>query len=196
MGREVRCLVRHGGQEAEAKALLETDEIIVRSPFRITVPRRDITSAVAADGRLTIEYEGGPLLLELGDREAAKWAHDIAHPKTLADKLGVKDGQRVALVNGAAADLAGRGAVVADGEEADVAFVAVDEPGDLDQIGAQIPRLARDGAVWAIRPKGRDDLTEAMVMSAGLDAGLVAVKTARVSASLTGEKFVIPRDAR
>lgn len=196
MGREARCLVRHDGREAEAKALLETDEIIVRSPFRLTVPRREIVSAQASGERLTVEYPGGPLLLELGEREAAKWAHDIAHPKTLADKLGVKPGQRVALVNGADAELAGGGTTVGEGEEADLSFVALDEPGDLELIGAQIPRLARDGAVWAIRPKGREDLTEAMVMAAGIDAGLVAVKTARISARLTGEKFVIPRAAR
>ena len=47
MGREARCAVSHDGQEAEAKALLETDELIVRSPFRLTVPRAAIRSATA-----------------------------------------------------------------------------------------------------------------------------------------------------
>jgi hypothetical protein len=35
-----------------------------------------------------------------------------------------------------------------------------------------------------------------MVMDAGLAAGQVAIKTARISATHTGEKFVIPRDRR
>ena len=48
MGREARCAVSHDGQKAEAKALLETDELIVRSPFRLTVPRAGIRSATAA----------------------------------------------------------------------------------------------------------------------------------------------------
>ncbi len=43
-----------------------------------------------------------------------------------------------------------------------------------------------------IRPKGRADLTEAMVLGAGRDAGMYDVKTARVSATHTGLKFVIP----
>ena len=47
MGREARCAVSHDGQEAEAKALLETDELIVRSPFRLTVPRGEIRAARA-----------------------------------------------------------------------------------------------------------------------------------------------------
>jgi hypothetical protein len=196
MGREVRCLVRHGGEEAEAKALLETDEIIVRSPFRLTVPRRDITGTSVDDGRLEVTYSGGTLALELGDREAAKWSHDIANPKSLADKLGVKPGQRVRLVGQVDEQLAGEGAPADDDSPADVVFVAVDQPADLELIGAQEEYLARDGAIWAIRPKGRDDLTEAMIMNAGISAGLIAVKTARISPTLTGEKFVIPKDRR
>jgi len=192
MGREVRCLVRTGGEEAEAKALLETDEVIVRSPFRLKVPRRDI-SATSVDGdRLTIEHAGGePLVLELGAKEAAKWAHDIANPKTVADKLGVKPGQRVRLVGDADRELVGAG-VAADGGEADVVFLQLDEPSDLAHIAELRPQIAPDGAIWVIRPKGRDDLTEAMVLGAGRDAGMYDVKTARISATHTGLKFVIP----
>ena len=43
-----------------------------------------------------------------------------------------------------------------------------------------------------IRPKGRDDLTEAMVIGAGRGAGMHDVKVARISATHTGMKFVIP----
>jgi hypothetical protein len=195
MGREVRCLVRHAGEEAEAKALLETDEVIVRSPFRLTVPRSAITAARADGPRLEIAYDDGPLVLELGEREAAKWAHDIAHPKSLADKLGVKSGQRVRLVGNVGTELVGAGTRVADGE-ADVVFVAVEHAVDLPRIGALQHEIARDGAIWAIRPKGRDDLTEAMVLGAGREAGLYDVKTARISATHTGEKFVIPKERR
>jgi hypothetical protein len=196
MGREVRCLVRHAGEEAEAKALLETDEVIVRSPFRVTVKRRDIMGTHVADGRLEINYDGGPLLLELGEKEAAKWAHDIANPRTLADKLGVKAGQRVRLVGAVDGSLAGSGEPAAPGDLADVVFVAVEQPADLALIGSQQVGLARDGAIWAIRPKGRPDLTETIVMDAGIAAGLVAVKTARISTTHTGEKFVIPKSRR
>jgi hypothetical protein len=195
VGREVRCLVRHDGEEAEAKALLETDEVIVRSPFRLTVPRSAIASTRVDGPRLEIGYEGGPLVLELGQREAAKWAHDIANPKSLADKLGVKSGQRVRLVGEVSPELVGAGIPVEDGE-ADVVFVSIEQPGDLPRIGALQHEIARNGAIWAIRPKGRDDLTEAMVLAAGREAGLHDVKTARISAMHTGEKFVIPKERR
>jgi hypothetical protein len=192
MGREVRCLVRSGGDEAEAKALLETDEVIVRSPFRLKVPRSDITRAAVDGDRLTIDHAGGPpLVLELGAKEAARWAHDIANPKTLADKLGVKPGQRVRLVGDADPELVGAG-VAADGGEPDVVFLQVDEESDLARIAELRAQIVPDGAIWVIRPKGRADLTEAMVLGAGRDAGMYDVKTARVSATHTGLKFVIP----
>jgi hypothetical protein len=192
MGREVRCLVRSGGDEAEAKALLETDEVIVRSPFRLKVPRSDITGTAVDGDRLTIDHAGGPpLVLELGAKEAARWARDIANPKTLADKLGVKPGQRVRLVGDADPELVGAG-VAADGGEPDVVFLQVDEESDLARIAELRAQIVPDGAIWVIRPKGRADLTEAMVLGAGRDAGMYDVKTARVSATHTGLKFVIP----
>jgi hypothetical protein len=195
MGREIRCRVRHDGQEAEAKAQLETDVLIVRSPFRLTLPRAQIRSAAVAGETLEVVYDGGALTLRLGEREAAKWAADIANPKTLAGKLGVKAGQRVRLVGAADAELVGAGHRVAEGE-ADVVFLAAETPAALEQIGSLRDRIARDGAIWVIRPKGRDDLTEAMVIAAGRGAGMHDVKIARISATHTGMKFVIPVEQR
>src|SRR5436309_14898332 len=127
MGREARCRVRTAGQDAPATALLETDEVIVRTPFRLTIPRSDITSARVEQDWLEIEHPGGRISIELGEREAAKWAHDIANPKTLADKLGVKPGQRVRMVGDVPAELAGAGTAVASGE-ADVVFLRIEQP--------------------------------------------------------------------
>ena len=195
MGREARCAVSHDGQEAEAKAQLETDELIVRSPFRLSVPRAGIRSARVAGDSLEVVYDGGELTLRLGEREAAKWAAEIANPRTLADKLGVKDGQRVRLVGAVDAGLVGAGRRVADGE-ADVVFLAAETPAALEQIASLRDQIARDGAIWVIRPKGGDDLTEAMVIAAGRGAGMHDIKIARISATLTGMKFVIPVEQR
>ena len=201
MGYETRCSVRvddRRGNVREADAatvLLETDELIVRSPFRLTIPRAGIRSATAAGEALDVVYDGGAVTLRLGEREAAKWAADIANPKTLADKLGVKAGQRVRLAGTADAELVGAGQLVADGE-ADVVFLAAETPAALQQLASLRDQIPRDGAIWVIRPKGRDDLTEGMVIAAGRDAGMHDVKIARISATLTGMKFVIPVEQR
>ncbi len=191
MGREARCPVRHDGEQAEAKVLLETDELIVRTPFRLSVRRDEITSARADGDRLAVEWPGGTLEIELGEKDAARWSHDIANPKTLADKLGVKPGQRVLLVGGSGDELVGAGTRVERGP-ADVVFVAIEAPEDLAQVDALQHEIASDGAIWTIRPKGRADLTEAMVIAAGRDAGLTDIKIARVSDTHTAMKFVIP----
>jgi hypothetical protein len=195
MGRESRCTVRHDGREAEARAQLETDELTIRTPFRLTIPRSQIASTDVRGEELEVAFDGGLVTLVLGEREASRWAHDIAHPRTLADKLGVKAGQRVRLVGDADPGLVGAGTRVTDGE-ADVVFVAAESPEDLRLIGPLQDQIASDGAIWVIRPKGRADLTEAMVIAAGRGARLHDVKIARVSDTHTAMKFVIPVERR
>jgi hypothetical protein len=72
----------------------------------------------------------------------------------------------------------------------------VETADDLAALPSLVPWIARDGAVWTIRRKGRRDLTEADVRAAGKAAGLVDVKVVRFSDSHTAEKFVIPVSAR
>jgi hypothetical protein len=111
--------------------------------------------------------------------------------KTAAQKIGVKPGQHVRLVGPVEEALAGAGTVIDDGT-ADVVLLAAESAADLDRIGALLEQMARDGAIWVIRPRGRDDLTEAMVIGAGREAGLYDVKIARISDTHTGMKFVVP----
>ena len=99
------------------------------------------------------------------------------------------------LVNGADPELVGAGSRVEDGE-ADVVFLRAGEADDLSQIDRLQHEIARDGAIWVIRPKGRDEITEAMVFATGRGAGLHDVKIARVSAADTAMKFVIPVERR
>jgi len=111
--------------------------------------------------------------------------------RTAAEKVGVKPGQRVRLVGIVAADLAGPGAIV-DAGEADVVLLGAESADDLGRMEELRDGMARDGAIWVIRPRGRPHLTEAMVIGAGREAGLYDVKIARISDTHTGMKFVIP----
>jgi hypothetical protein len=200
VGRRLACTARHAGRESAGRAELETDEVVFRGDFRLVVPRAGIRRATAADGWLELEFDGGPASLELG-ADAERWAREITNPKTVVDKLGVKPGQLVALVGIADPDferrLVERGAeLVGDGVAADHLFAAVESADDLAALPGLVPRIARNGAVWTIRRKGRRDLTEADVMAAGKAAGLVDVKVVRFSDTHTAEKFVIPVGAR
>ena len=200
MGREVACTVTHDGGVVAGRALLETDELLFRGDdVRLRIPFAAVTAARADGDALEVDHDGVTTVLEMG-AEAARWADRILHPKTVVEKLGVKPGQRVVLRGvddaGFAADLEARGAAVVAGPDADHLFVAVESAADLDGLGGLVPLIARNGAVWTIRRKGRADLTEADVRAAGLAAGLVDVKVVRFSDTHTAEKFVIPVAAR
>jgi hypothetical protein len=200
MGQEITCTARHGGVASEGTAQLETDELRFRGDFRVVVPYAQVHAARADGGVLVIDYPGGPLELELGVR-AERWAHSILHPKTVAEKLGVKPGQRVALrgIEDPAfrSLLAERGADIADdGEDIDHLFTAAETPDDLDELAELRTRLAPSGGLWTIRRKGSDDVGEHDVRHAGRAAGLVDVKVVRFSDTHTAEKFVIPKAER
>ena len=99
MGLEATCVARVGRRRATAKALLESDHVILRLPDeRLKIFFRDITKVDVKDGRLTLDHAGGNVTLYLG-AGASKWAEKIRNPRSLMDKLGVKQGMRVSVVD-------------------------------------------------------------------------------------------------
>src|ERR1700743_1453159 len=101
MGHERGPTLRISKRRIEGEALLETAEIIFRpvdGSKRLKVAFGDIMKSVkAVDGELRFHTEEGPAVLELGPA-AEKWAEKILHPKSRAEKLGVKNAMRVSLV--------------------------------------------------------------------------------------------------
>jgi hypothetical protein len=199
MGKDAPCSATYGGRTSAGRAMLETDELVFRGEFRLVVPRRSITAVRVQSGRLELEFEGGPAVLDLGPA-AVRWEQEIRNPKTVIDKLGVKPAQRVAIVGvedtELAAGLAERAEVVVGDGPVDHLFVAVEAPPDLDGLDAYVPRIAPAGALWTVRRKGGGDVTEADVLGAGRAAGLVDVKVVRLSDTHSAFKFVIPVSRR
>jgi hypothetical protein len=202
MGLESACRATLDGETSSGKALLEASEIVFRGDFRARVPLNELRSVSVAGKTLTLKWRGGALALELGAAAAARWAEKIKNPPSRLDKLGVKADTRVALVGTFTFDatftdeLAARGAAIVAAKSkapVDVLFYAPTTRADLARVGTLSKRLDPAGALWILRPKGRDTaVTEADTRNAGLAAGLVDVKVAAFSATHTGEKFVIP----
>ncbi len=106
MGAEAVATVRAGGEAAEAKVLLETDEVIVRQPMKLKLPFAEITKVtVDGDDLVLVTKALGPVEITLGEKTATRWADKIEHPPTLADKLGLKPGLTTRLVGVDAKDL-------------------------------------------------------------------------------------------
>jgi len=197
MGLEARCEVRVGRERAECRALLETDELIVRGDVRARVPFRSIREIAVRGGVLRVTHEGGTLALALGDA-AAKWAERLKNPKSVLDKLGVKPGHRVVVLGAPDATLAKslgvRGAIVAPrmAKGVDVVFLGATTHAALSRLATLERSIARNGAVWVLWKKGVPTLGEDHVRTAGKRAGLVDVKIVRYSDALSALKFVIP----
>ena len=119
------------------------------------------------------------------------------------EKLGVKRGAEV-LVLGVEDDCAfmdelrGAGAIVRTGgnRPMDMIFARFGHRNDLRRLPSLVRRIKADGVIWTLRPKGSQDLSEAEMMQAGKDAGLVDVKVVSFSGILTAEKFVVPLAGR
>ena len=202
MGAEARCVATIGRTQVEGKALLETDSLIFHGgDVRLSIPFAQVKTLDARDGVLHVNAGDGEIQLALGTA-AAKWAEKIRNPPTRADKLGVKSGQSVWLVNATDAELTreltARGAAIVTRatKPVDVIFYFAERRASLWKLDDLRSKLKPDGALWIVRPKGSADISEADVMKAGRDAGLVDVKVVRFSDTHTAEKCVIPASAR
>ena len=116
--------------------------------------------------------------------------------KPLLDKLGVKPRMRVAVVGvpdpGFVEELLDRGADVSTRRRArcDLLFVGYDRADKLPTLRTHREFIVPDGAIWAVWPKGRKELTENHVRDAAIEAGLVDVKVVAFSETLSALKLV------
>ena len=109
--------------------------------------------------------------------------------KPLLDRLGVRPGAKVSLVNLDDAQflrlLRGRTQDIVRGKprtRCDLVFVGAADVRDLDRLRELKTWIEPNGAVWVIRPKGAGSpLKDTDVIQAGLDAGLVDNKIASFS---------------
>lgn len=197
MGNEATCRVEIGGESAEAKALLETEEVIVRGAIKARIPFSEAKDVTGDGGVLRLRWKDRDVRIHLGS-DAAKWAEKIRNPKSVLDKLGIKPGQRISIAGkvdgGFVEQLEARGVDLSKTprRDSDVIFVAINRREELGKLAELRGSLAPAGALWVVRPKGDPAISERDVMSAGKAAGLVDVKVVRFSPTHTAEKFVIP----
>ena len=198
MGYDASCTLRFDGASSRGTAWLEHKDLVFRGPRRLSIPLASITEASAADGVLSVRFDGRHAEFVVGDC-AGKWAARISNPPSRLDKLGVKPGMSILVIGSIEPAFLGevekRGARVskralADGS--DMLFYAADERKALDRLADLKKMIVPAGAIWIVRPKGQKAITESDTMSAGKRAGLVDVKVVSFSDTHTAEKFVIP----
>jgi hypothetical protein len=202
MGNQVRCTVRSGGKRNTGTALLETNEIIFRGDVRLKIPLTSLRSVSSRDGELRLEWNDGEAVFEIGTY-ADKWAHQILHPKSVGEKLGVKPGLTISAIamkhSGFVEDLRRQAERFSDSkalQESGLIFFGAESKEDLARAKRLAQPLSSAGALWIVYPKGRQEIKEQHVLEAGRQAGLVDVKVVSFSATHTALKFVRPKAKR
>jgi hypothetical protein len=123
---------------------------------------------------------------------------DYSH-RLLIDKLGVKSGQKIAVLGVESAEFLteltarvpeySRGKRVAD---ADLVFFSAEAVADLAQLSSLGRSIQKDGAIWLLYPKGQKHIREIDVITEGKAAGLIDNKVCSFSATHTALRFCIP----
>ena len=114
---------------------------------------------------------------------------DLLSTRPLLDKLGVKPGSKIAIVNledlGFIKQLKERTSDIVTGKprsKVDLVFVGAEDAAGLRKLDELKTWIEPNGAIWVIRPKGgRSALRDTDVIDAGLAAGLVDNKIASFS---------------
>lgn len=202
MGNEAKCTVRFGKNPSQGKARLETREILLRGDFRLRIPFASIESAKAAEGELRLETANGLAVFELGPA-AEKWRDKIHHPKSRIEKIGVKRGTRVSLVETfdeeflmelkplASPSLTGKFR-----KDTDTIFSAAETQKGLSEVAKLAKSLKGAAALRIVYPRGQESITERDVIAAGRQTGLKDVKVVGFSSTHTALKLVLPIDRR
>jgi hypothetical protein len=118
----------------------------------------------------------------------------------LLDKLGIRPGMRVALIDIDDPEIrpriAERTSDLTDGwpePDTDVVLLGADTMAALSPLGSLATRIRPNGAIWVVSRKGvAATLRDVEVIAAAIDAGLVDNKVASFSATHTALRLVIP----
>jgi len=123
---------------------------------------------------------------------------DYSH-RLLADKLGIKAGQRISVMGVESAELlvelAARVPEYSRGEmlkDADLIFFSAEATKDLNRLGSLAKAIQPNGAIWVVYPKGQKHIREIDVIAAAKSADLVDNKVCSFSPTHTALRLCIP----
>jgi hypothetical protein len=202
MGLDAECTARVGRKGSAGKAHLEGETLQFRGDFRLDIPFEQIKE-VSVDGGTLVVNADDEVRLELGAQVAERWMKLIKQPKGLFEKLEIGPSSRVAVVDVNdslfVSALRERAASLTEGrvpEGAEVVIFGADTREALRKVSLLRTRMGDSGTLWIVRPKGSKLVSEADVLGAAREAGLVDTKVVALSRLLTAHKCVVPLEMR
>ena len=192
MGREVQCTCRWGDHSGVVKALLESDEIIVRGEIKGRIRLVELKHLQVDAAGLHFAAGRDQIALLMGVTEAERWVKKIKTPQpSLRDKLGLSNEAKALVVgrigDAALADALGGFAATTD---AKMVVAIAREQRHLVAATQMAKRLTAGAAIWIVYEKGKNSIFgETRVRESMRALGYVDTKVASVSATLTASRF-------
>ncbi len=198
MGREAICDCTFDGTTTKVKALLESEELILRGDIHVRAPLHTLHHVRVESESLCFNLDEGPVRLDLGAAAAKSWAKKIkTPPPSLADKLGItgKTVRTIGPISDRALDSALTSAAGIATRNPDLILSYVDTPESLaTTLREAKAQLARSIPIWLVYRKGSGHPLNESAIRATLRAnGLMDTKVASVSAELTALRFNLPK---
>jgi hypothetical protein len=198
MGREAVCDCTFDGTTTKVKALLESEELILRGDIRLRAPLHALHHVRVESESLCFNLDEGPVRLDLGAAAAKSWAKKIKSPTpSLADKLGItgKTVRTIGPISDRALDSALSSAALVRAQNPDLILSYVDTPESLAATLREAKaQLARSIPIWLVYRKGPGHpLNESAIRTTLRAQGLMDTKVVSVSAELTALRFNLPK---
>jgi len=202
MAMESPCLLRIGREQYEGTARLDADHIDFAGATKFRFRFSEIRAPGESDGELTFMFHGHPVRIAIRTG-MDKWLSSIMHPQTITEKLGIKAGHAVRLLNLEDPNLireiheADARVLNGDGGKCDFIIMSAERPAELGQLVDLAQDVGPDGAIWVVLPKSSKNITHANVLAAAREAGLADTKSVSYSDTMSAYRVVsAPRTKR
>ncbi len=197
MAMESTCRLQVGKDTHDGRVRMEADHIDFAGATKYRFRIAEITHPRRESDAIRFSFHGNPVSINLDDQlKAEHWIEYILHPRSLADKLGVRAGATVRILN------------LEDGElmtslehkktkfvsnpsaRCDMVMLGVERASELRQIEDLTDTLRPDGAIWVVLPKSVRTVTKANVFAAAREAGMKHVEIVDFSDNRAAYKIV------
>jgi hypothetical protein len=199
MAMESACKLQVGKDHYEGKVRLDGDHIDFAGGTKFRFRLSEIRGPQREADAIQFDFHGNPVSIRLGNvRRAQGWIDNILHPQTLADKLGVKAGCTIRVMNLEDDELLSsletkKTKVVSQPvSRCDLVMLGVERAAELRQLGELSETLRPDGAIWVVLPKTVRTVTKANVFAAAREAGMDQTDVIDYSETQAAYKIVHP----
>lgn len=197
MAMESACKLRVGRENYEGRVRMSGDHIDFAGPTKFRFRISEMRDPHRTEQCIAFNFHGNSVNIELSSLRAAEnWIDYILHPQTLADKLGVKEGQTVRVMNlddeDLLSSLQSKNTKLASRSTSrcDLVMLGVERSAELRQLEDLSESLRPKGAIWVVLPKTGRMVTKANVFAAAREAGLNQVEVVDYSETMSAFKIV------